>query len=117
MSSMGSENSATSCPSDLPTLTYLVIVLMARAERSNLDTINSLIRSSNAILDLPAPEVTHDIIQHSFAPPAAAIEAIDHCTVSAKPVSNETRGCHPSNCRARVLSASTCRCSPDRPGA
>src|SRR5262249_46519863 len=69
MSSMGSENSATSCPSDWPTLTYLVIVLMARAERSNLDTINSLIRSSNVMLEFPSPELTHDLIRHYFALP------------------------------------------------
>src|SRR5262249_28177219 len=62
MSPMGSENRATSCPSDFPTLTYLVIVLMARAERSNLDTINSFIRPSNLLLDLPSAQLLwHDV--------------------------------------------------------
>jgi hypothetical protein len=33
-----------------------MIVLMARAERSNLDTSNSFIRSSDSLLELPSPE-------------------------------------------------------------
>src|SRR5690348_13206663 len=54
MSPIRSENSATSWPSALPAPAYLIIALMARAERSYLETINSFIRFSNSMLELPS---------------------------------------------------------------
>src|SRR5262249_4509980 len=54
-SRIGSENSATSWPSVLPILAYLVIVLIARADRSKRDTISSFISPSPRLPIAPFP--------------------------------------------------------------
>src|SRR5262245_22669418 len=86
--------------------------------RSTLETskrstasLSNLIRNISSSLDQSATQQLH------FASALTFIEATDHRTVSANPASNDTHGCQPSNWPARVLSASTCRCSPDRPRA